>query len=381
MVYYSTAAEIHSAFAHMVGAYDYASHIHHPDSAAALTLAGLQPGESVLDVGAGGGRFIAEAKQRVGNGYCVAVDAVQGFLSTDIPWMLQQRGLAVSPNGAPAAQVYCMRANISDSNLAAKVRALPGVPQTFDCIVALHLFTTVPPHQRRQALVTLRQLLSPSGRLILNMSARFTTMLPSAADAARPVQFRTAEHTEAPGASILTEFRANGPRVQIPRGGLGQPRKVVALTIQIAPDQLWTVAATQAREAAVDAGFHVNAVRNIGKGDDFGLPAGQRSPAQAALNAMTLQQLVQTAQTRPTPNAYNCIGRTGDTFVRRTEPAWAQSGPHARDCILVQSHQSFVVKDKERVAKDSAGLPAGGAVVAKTLEWTQIGVLLSLSKV
>ncbi|KAH5720819.1 hypothetical protein HBI17_255190, partial [Parastagonospora nodorum] len=78
----------------MVGAYDYASHIHHPDSAAALSLAGLQPGESVLDVGAGGGRFIAEAKQRVGNGYCVAVDAVQGFLSTDIPWMLQQRGLA-----------------------------------------------------------------------------------------------------------------------------------------------------------------------------------------------------------------------------------------------------------------------------------------------
>jgi hypothetical protein len=181
---------------------------------------------------------------------------------------------------------------------------------------------------------------------------------PSAADAARPVQFRTAEHTEAPGSSILTELRTDGPRVQIPRGGLGQPRKVVALTIQIAPDRLWTVAATQAREAAVDAGYHVNAVRNIGKGDDFGLPVGRRSPAQAALNAMTLQQLVQTAQSRPTPNAYNCIGRTDDTFVRRTEPDWAQLSPHARDCVLVKSQQSFVVKDKKRVAKDSAGLPA-----------------------
>jgi hypothetical protein len=131
---------------------------------------------------------------------------------------------------------------------------------------------------------------------------------------------------------------------------------------------LWTVAATQAREAVVDANFHINTVRNIGKGNNFGLPVSQRSPAQAALNAITLQQLIQTAQSCPTPNAYNCIGRTSNTFVRRTEPNWAQLGPHARDCILVQSHQSFVVKDKQRVAKDSAGLPAGSAVVAKTLE-------------
>jgi ubiquinone/menaquinone biosynthesis C-methylase UbiE len=76
MVYYTTAAEIYNAFVYMVGAYDYASYIYYLDSATVLSLADLQPGESVLDVGAGGGCFIAEAKQGVGNRYCVAVDAV-----------------------------------------------------------------------------------------------------------------------------------------------------------------------------------------------------------------------------------------------------------------------------------------------------------------
>jgi ubiquinone/menaquinone biosynthesis C-methylase UbiE len=76
IVYYTTAAEIDSAFAHIVGAYDYASYIYHPDSATALSLASLQPGKSVLKVGAGSSRFIAEAKQRVSNSYCVAVNAV-----------------------------------------------------------------------------------------------------------------------------------------------------------------------------------------------------------------------------------------------------------------------------------------------------------------
>jgi ubiquinone/menaquinone biosynthesis C-methylase UbiE len=60
----------------MVGAYDYASYIYYLDSATALSLASLQLGESVLEVGAGSSCFIAEAKQRVGNSYCVAVDAV-----------------------------------------------------------------------------------------------------------------------------------------------------------------------------------------------------------------------------------------------------------------------------------------------------------------
>jgi hypothetical protein len=67
--------------------------------------------------------------------------------------------------------------------------------------------------------------------------------------------------------------------------------------------------------------------------------------------------------------------------VRRTKPNWAQLGPDARDCVLVQSHQSFVSKDKERITKESASLPASGAVVAKTLDWIQVSVLLLLSKV
>ncbi|OAK93356.1 hypothetical protein IQ06DRAFT_341271 [Phaeosphaeriaceae sp. SRC1lsM3a] len=222
MVYFSTPAEINGAFGNMVNRYDYASHAHHPDAALALTLAQLKPGESVLDVGAGGGRFIAAAKQQVGNGFCVAVDALAGFVAQDIPFMLQQKGLAVSPNGNPSTQVHCVRANINDANFATTIPR-PASAQQFDCIVAVHLFTTLPPQQRRPAYVRLRRLLKPSGRLIVNMSARFTDSTPLSSESHLPVQFRTSPYTESPGAHLVSEFRitqdADTDRVMTDRGG------------------------------------------------------------------------------------------------------------------------------------------------------------------
>jgi SAM-dependent methyltransferase len=115
------------------------------NAAAALRLAQLQPGESVLDLGAGSDRLIAEAKQAVGAGFCVAVDAVQGFLNTDIPWELNNKGLTVYPTGTPSQQVHLLRNNITNGGLANLVRALPGAPQTFDCIIVLHVMNTLPP--------------------------------------------------------------------------------------------------------------------------------------------------------------------------------------------------------------------------------------------
>ncbi|KAH7549022.1 hypothetical protein BM1_10407 [Bipolaris maydis] len=381
MVYYSTPAEIDNAFGPLIGYYDYTYHTQHPDSDKALALAELKPGESVLDVGAGGGRFVANAKKRVGSGVCVAVDAVQGFISTDIPWMLQQQGLAAYPDGNPDTQVHCLRANITSNSFVATVRAIPGAPQRFDCIVALHLFTTLSPQQRRPALVALRQLLSPSGRLILNMSARFADASPSPADSALPVQFRTMAHTEAPGATIYTSLRRDGPQVPVPHAGAGNlPRKVVTTTIQIAPDQFWTVAAAQAREAAQDAGFMVSSIRPIGKGSDWNLPEGRRSPPQAALDAMSFEQLLQLSQQPPTLGAYNCIGRSGATMMRHITPGWQQMAPHVRDCVHAEGMQDFVAKEYTSIANDNHALPAGGAVVVKKVEATQVGVLVRLTK-
>jgi hypothetical protein len=115
------------------------------------------------------------------------------------------------------------------------VRALPGAPQRFDCVFALHVFTTLPAHQRRQALVDLRRLLSSGGRLIVNMSARFSPNPPAPAAAGLPVQFQTTLFTEAPGSTILTAFRAGTP-IQVPRGIPSLARKDVTVALQVALD-------------------------------------------------------------------------------------------------------------------------------------------------
>ena len=369
MVYFSTPAEINGAFGNMVGRYDYASHAHHPDAALALTLAQLKPGESVLDVGAGGGRFIAAAKQQVGNGFCVAVDALAGFVAQDIPFMLQQKGLAVSPNGNPSTQVHCVRANINDANFATTIPR-PAPAQQFDCIVAVHLFTTLPPEQRRPAYVRLRQLLKPSGRLIVNMSARFTDSTPLSSESHLPVQFRTSPYTESPGAHLVSEFRSDVPPVRLPDGSDAPGRLV--MTVQTAPDRLWAVAAQQAGAAAMDAGFVVHSVRNIGKGDDFGLPTGRRSPSMAVLNSMTDAQFQSFAAATCTSRAYNCIGRGMEAWIRRNVEGVMS------DVDLVKNLQHYVATDKGRVLQDNGHLSPGA--LAKTMEFTQVGVMMVLTK-
>ena len=94
-VYYGTLSEITHAYQPMVGVFDYMSSAHHPNVQRALQLASLQQGQSVLEVVAGSGRLIAAAKQAVGDGFCLAVDAVQGLPDLDIPWQLSNAGLTV----------------------------------------------------------------------------------------------------------------------------------------------------------------------------------------------------------------------------------------------------------------------------------------------
>jgi SAM-dependent methyltransferase len=378
MVYLNTLAEINSAFAHMVGRFDYANASQRPDGQTALQLAHLQPGESILELGAGSGRLMAEAKQRVGAGFCVAVDAVQGFLNTDIPWALNNKGLTVYPAGTPEQQVHLLRANVTDGAFPNTIRALPGAPQTFDCIIALHVMNTLPAHQRRQTLINLRRLLSPTGRLIVTMSARFTNLPPSPTEVDLPVQFRTTGHTEAPGSQLIMAVRA-APLVQVPHGGAGLRPKSVSMALQIAPDRFWVIAAEQASAAAIDAGFTVGPVRNLGNGEGFGLPAGQHSPPQAALNNMNAPQLGAVAQDIVQNGTHCCIGRILDRALRRSFAQWDSATPDARNFALVESLQAMTLRDQERVQANNAFLPANG-VLSESLEFAQVGVIMVLRK-
>jgi predicted methyltransferase len=150
MVQYSNIATITAAFQPMIGGYCYADVAHRPDTETALALAHLQPGHTVLELGPGSGHLIAQAKVAVGASFCAAVEAVQGFIDVDIPRALAERKIA--------GQVQLLRANITDGALVNRIRALHGAPQTFDYIFALHIFSTIPPTQRRQTLRNLRNL-------------------------------------------------------------------------------------------------------------------------------------------------------------------------------------------------------------------------------
>ena len=61
MVYFRTIPEIDHAFQRMVGFHDYLELSHRPDGQRALDLASLQLGQSVLYIGAGSSRLIANA--------------------------------------------------------------------------------------------------------------------------------------------------------------------------------------------------------------------------------------------------------------------------------------------------------------------------------
>lgn len=378
MVHYKNLIEINNAFAPMVGRHDYANTILRRDGVAAIELANLEAGHSVLDLGAGSGHVIAEAKSRVGSGFCVAVDAVQGFLSVDVTSALANKGLSVYPAGTSAQQVHLLRADITDGALSNTIRALPNSPPTFDCIFVLHVLNILPPHQRRQTLRALRQLLSPTGRLIITMSAFFGNDSLPQSTLSLPVQFR-ANYTEAPGAHILVAA-SEEDRVRVP-SGQSLPLKSVTMGLQVSPNRFWTVAAAQAAAAAADTGFMVGAVHHIGKGDTFGLSDGLHSPTLSVVNNMSVGQIGEAMKAISKNHTCCCIGRILDVLCRKVSVGWQNLSSSARDLALVQQLQQASQSEQQKVqTNSSAHLPANG-VLAERLEWTQVGVMVVLSKI
>ncbi|KAE8847570.1 hypothetical protein PTNB73_01418 [Pyrenophora teres f. teres] len=352
MVYYGSLSEITNAYQPMVSVFDYMSSAHHPDVQRALQLASLQQGQRVLDVGAGSGRLIAAAKQAVGDGFCLAIDAVQGLLDLDIPWQLSNAGLTVYPLGTSQQQVHLMNANVTDDALRDRIAQVPQAPPSFDCIFALHLLNTIPPDQRLGILRNLYKLLNPDGCLIVSMSARLANFAPSPAESTVPVQFRTSPYTEAPGSLLVMRYM-NGPTVPVPRG-IDRPLNKVFFAMQLSPTRFWSIAAQQASEAANAAGFVIDRAHQLGKGDCFGLPVLDPSLPASTLVGMSHVQIIH--QLLPqNQSGWACRGRTSAIWIPRMVFNWLSMSVAQRDCAIVEVLQEHASTFKRRV--DEAVLP------------------------
>lgn len=250
------------------------------------------------------------AKLKVGAGVCVGVDAHQGLLDVDFPYTLQQQGLTVYPAGPATRQVHRVRLNVANADFVPSLQAIQGAPQRYDCIFALHLLITIPADLRLQTLRSMRRLLSPTGRIVTNMSARFTSAAPNPAESGVPVQFLTSPYgyTEAPGCSMVLSS-ADAIPVQPAQGPLIRPKAVVWAN-QVSPNRFWVIARQQAAHAAERAGLSVVASRDIGKGDLFNLRRGSQSPPQSLLESLpeTVVRARITAATDKGPT-YHCSGK------------------------------------------------------------------------
>ncbi|KAH8723340.1 S-adenosyl-L-methionine-dependent methyltransferase [Phaeosphaeriaceae sp. PMI808] len=318
-MHYDSTAALELAHRGHVGTFYSIDLAHHPVTNLALAQASLQTGESVLDIGAGSGRLIAQAKQFVGRGLCVAVDAVSGFINTDIPWLLGRVGLTVYPHGTAQEQVHLVHADATSPSFQDTILAMNVLPlgfRGFDCIFAIRVLDYIPPQKRQRLLHTMRDLLHPDGRLITTMTPRFTNISPYASEAGLPIQFRTSYHTECPGSILLTRVVGNN-LLEIAQGQPQRPKKV-HFVWQIAPDRFWVFASEQARAAAEAAGLHVMGSRPIGTGLCFHLPDAGHSPSLAALNGMSSDEgdafVNSVGVQKP---GRRCIGRLRDIMYQR----------------------------------------------------------------
>jgi SAM-dependent methyltransferase len=369
MVVYATQSEIEAACSSSVGTHDYVHFHYRPHTAQAILVAQLQLGQSVLDVGAGAGRFIAAAKKRVQHGHCVAVDAVQGFLDEDLPFTLSCNELAVAPDGTLATQVHCIRANLTHNDFADRIPKPEG--SRFDCIAAIDVFTTLAPGQRLPALVTLRRLLKPGGRLLVNLCPFFLAPSDPAGASNVPVQFSAgAGFTEAPGCVMVVEWRNDGRGAMTPRGRF--PDKAIVQAMQIAPDYLWQVARVQGRQAAEHAGFAVDRCIDIGKADHYGLHNQPPSPPKHELEALTFEELSESVTRRPAYGTRVCIGRALHELFLSYWP-----DPRTDRNLVLQLQQLGRVEE-ERVRDQLQYRPANAPVDHVQVEHVNVGVLMVL---
>jgi SAM-dependent methyltransferase len=365
MVYFANLSELRAHHQDWIGMLNYACTAQEPDARAAITMANLQPNERVLDLGCGGARVTAAAKRAVGGGLVVGLDGVQGFLDVDAAAHLRDHGFTVAPAGPTARQVHLVKGSVTDGAIRNLLANKTDHPAVYDVIFLLHIFETIPPSQRRQTLQSMKRMLAPGGRIIMNMSARFGNAGTMAiGDPQVPVQFRVGDFTEAPGAMLIASMEPENGTVQLPDGRTTVVRRPW-FACQVSPDRFWGIAAQQAQAAAAHVGLRVVQQQNISKGSEQGLPPRTQSPPALELQNMTEAQLEERCRIMP---GFHCWGRTCEHVAKLRNPGISQRPSATRDLQIVISLQQQVARI-QFIAKGDA---------ESQFDHTQVGVLVEL---
>jgi len=128
-----------------------------------MTLADLQPGETVLDVGCGTGTLAIEVQRRVGN---------------------EGRVVGIDPSAVQIARASAKAArhNVPVEFQIGVIEQLAFPDQSFDVVVSTLMMHHLPASLKRQGLVEITRVLKPGGRLII---ADFTRKQERSGQAAR----------------------------------------------------------------------------------------------------------------------------------------------------------------------------------------------------
>jgi ubiquinone/menaquinone biosynthesis C-methylase UbiE len=111
-------------------------------------LAGLQPGEAVLDVGCGTGTQALVAKERVGEtGRVCGIDPSRSLLA--------------------AARRKAKRAGLRIDFQPGRIEHIPTPSQSFDVVLSTFMMHHVPDHLKLQGLAEIARILTPGGHLLI----------------------------------------------------------------------------------------------------------------------------------------------------------------------------------------------------------------------
>lgn len=243
---YQTVQEVQAAFEFLIGKYDLVYYAHLGDIAALTTIANYNEGESVLDLGTGSAGCIVEAKQRVGSGLCVGVDCVPGLLQHDATRKIQAAGFSTAPSAPAATSIQLFHHDVASADFPLALRSvLPSGHGGFNVITGLKIFNLLPTNAQIPALERWREMLAPSGRLVLHLSL-------------------VVDGTECP-ATVVQADSSSSVTLQ---DGSTYPQWRADKQIKVAPPGTWLACRAQVQQLAAKCHLQVVSMTDTAAGDD-----------------------------------------------------------------------------------------------------------------